>query len=138
MGSSTGASVVPEPVEPEPVVPVVADSSTFANQETQEEVQEIFETENIVRVEKGEDPTELSIGNYVVVGAFSVRANASKYVERLKEAGFEAQSGFSSNTGLNYVYVGKEIDIFKARETREKFRTINQFQFPDTWILRIE
>ena len=77
-------------------------------------------------------------GNYVVVGAFRVKENSNRYKKQLADAGYSSEIGFSSKTGLNYVYVFSDQDLFKARESREKFRVIDKFEFPNSWILRIE
>lgn len=139
----------PEPVvepvvepEPEPVVeePIVEEpeEDIFEQQTEQPEIQEILVNEHIVRLKQGEDPKELGKGNYVVVGAFSVKLNSENHKNQIIEAGYDAKVGFNSKTGLNYVIVFDSGNLLDARVERDKFRGIDKFEFPDTWILRIE
>ena len=89
-------------------------------------------------VKKGAHPDELQNGNYVVVGAFKSRTNAARYSYMLRDRGHENSFGFASEKNVYYVFVFSSGDLEEARGVRNQYRSIADFQFPDSWVLTVE
>ena len=143
--------VVEEPeVIAEPVVamaPVAVVSEPEPPEETVEETPvSDFEIEeppvivapDVVEVKHGEHEDELAVGHYVVVGAFLSRSNAQEYSNNLKRKGYQNEFGFLTEKAFYYVTVYKNIgDVNGARKVRDRFRTKDEFLFPDSWLLSV-
>jgi cell division septation protein DedD len=91
-----------------------------------------------VVVEQGDNREELSIGYYVVVGAFKSKNNAAAYSAKLKEKGYSNQYGFLTQKDFYYVYVYNNVgDAEKAKSICDKFKTNNDFNFKNAWLLSV-
>jgi len=94
-------------------------------------------TETLV-VAQGNHKDELPLGNYIIVGAFLSKANANSYSNKLKAKGYENKYGFLTEKDYYYVYIYKNTgDTDKARAIRDKFRTNNDFDFKNAWLLSV-
>lgn len=88
-------------------------------------------------VKKGGHASELSLADYVIVGAFTSEAIATRYSEGLKKLKFEnADYGYLSERNIWYVYISESNDINKAREERDKYRKMHIFK--DAWLLTVQ
>ena len=136
--------VVEEPVrvEPEPVVvvheqveetPPIREVSPSASEPPAKAPEPGHE---IVR--KGRHSDELEAGNYVIVGSFKSRENAERYSDMLGDRGYENGFGFASEKDVYYVFVFRSADLEVTRGTRDRYRRIRDFQFPDSWVLTVE
>lgn len=89
-------------------------------------------------VNQGNHQDELHIGHYVVVGAFLSKENADEYSNKLKAKGYENNYGFLTEKDYYYVYIYKNTDdASKARIIRDKFRTNDEFDFKNAWLLSV-
>ena len=70
----------------------------------------------------------------VVVGSFSVDANAYGLQEKLKNAGFDAQVAYSEARRMYRVVVATFDNKADAARSRNEFRS----QYPDAWLLSPE
>lgn len=82
------------------------------------------------------NPLELPVGNYVIVGAFGSRDNAINMAKGMVYIGFNANYGFLTEKNLWYVYVFNDPDINKTRTERDKYRKMTRYR--DAWLLTIE
>ena len=89
-------------------------------------------------VKRGAHPDELQMGNYVVVGAFKSKANAGRYSYMLRDRGHENNFGFVSAKKVYYVFVFRSDDLEETRGVRNQYRSLTDFQFPDSWVLTVE
>ena len=89
-------------------------------------------------VKKGVHPDELDNGNYVVVGAFSSRSNAMRYSNMLRDRGHENSFGFASEKKVYYIFVFSSGNLEETRDVRDQYRSLADFQFPDSWVLTVE
>jgi hypothetical protein len=89
-------------------------------------------------VKKGSSRDELSPAHYVIVGAFKQKENASRYSKLLQDAGYENGFGFASEKNVYYVHVLRSADLNEAREKRDNFRKIKDFQFQASWVLTVQ
>lgn len=89
-------------------------------------------------VKKGANPEELESGNYVIVGTFKSRSNAVRYSTMLHDRGHDANFGFATEKNVYYVYVFRSGDLEEARNTRDHYRALTDFQFPGSWVLTVE
>lgn len=105
---------------------------------TEEETDKLEKEHRVVTVFKGDVNEELSEGYYVVVGAFKSEENAKNYKQQLTNANYSSQMGFNSETQLNYVYIAFSNFIEDIIGMKNEYRSKSEFQFEDTWILRIE
>ena len=85
-------------------------------------------------VKKGAHPDELNRGNYVIVGSFKSRPNAERYSSMLRDAGHESSLGFASDKNVYYVFVYRSGNLEEAREMRNQYRGLKDFQFPNSWV----
>ncbi len=131
----------------EPVVPIDTtttqpDTLVVEQQIPQDTVQVVeppIDDEPPVVVKRGNHPLELDLGHYVVVGSFSIEENAKRYSDQLINSGFDNSYGYSSEKGYYYVTVFYDSDSMDAvRIERNKYRQIQQFLFPDAWLLTVE
>ena len=67
----------------------------------------------------------------VVVGSFSVRANAEGLQQRLKNAGYNAQLAYNSERNMYRVVASSFSDKASAVQSRNQLRS----QYPDAWLL---
>jgi len=106
-------------------------------EEEPEELTEVYDKVNErTIIDQGNHPDELAPGHYVIVGVFGVKENATDYTKKLNAAGYQSQAGFVSKRGAYYIYVAKSaVNLKEIRETRDRFRQIEQFQFPKAWVL---
>ena len=72
------------------------------------------------------------LNNYsVVVGSFSVRANAEGLQQRLKNAGYNAQLAYNAARNMYRVVASSFGDKGAAVQSRNQLRS----QYPDAWLL---
>ena len=72
------------------------------------------------------------LSNYsVVVGSFSVRANAEGLQQRLKNAGYNAQLAYNAARNMYRVVASSFSDKASAVQSRNQLRS----QYPDAWLL---
>ncbi|MEQ9413851.1 MAG: PorP/SprF family type IX secretion system membrane protein, partial [Cyclobacteriaceae bacterium] len=124
---------------PEPAEQQVADIPNMnenIKEELLQEEAEVAINEKVTNVES-DHSGEMPPGYYIVVGAFSNRANAQQYLERVRAAGFGGSLGSNQKSGFNYVYLNFIDSLDAAKTRRDEIREINQFEFPNAWILRI-
>ena len=67
----------------------------------------------------------------VVVGSFSLRANADGLQQRLKEAGYDAQSVKNTDRNMFRVVASTFADKASAAQSRNELRA----KYPDAWLL---
>ncbi|MEP2771941.1 MAG: DUF5723 family protein [Fulvivirga sp.] len=121
----TVQSEIPVPVEEDELVEAV-----------EEELTEVYDDINErTIIQRGSDPNELAVGHYVIVGVFSQIDNARTYSERLKQAGFDNDFGYVSKRNAYYIHVKTSDNLQEVRQIRDEVRTLDQFQFPDAWVL---
>lgn len=122
------------------VIPIVEKPKSVP-EDVQEEIEEepvIYSQPEVEVVKQGDHKDELSLGHYIVVGAFLSKSNAQKYSNNLKFNGFNNQYGFLTEKAFYYVTVYKNSgDIEQARVVRNEFRQKEDFLFPDTWLLSV-
>lgn len=122
------------------VIPIVEKPKSVP-EDVQEEIEEepvIYSQPEVEVVKQGDHKDELSLGHYIVVGAFLSKSNAQKYSNNLKFNGFNNQYGFLTEKAFYYVTVYKNSgDIEQARMVRNEFRQKEDFLFPDTWLLSV-
>ncbi len=70
--------------------------------------------------------------NYVVIGAFSLKSNAIKYVAYTKQFDFESAYELHPPTNLYYVYAYKFADKSSALKEAKRIQQIEEFA--DTWV----
>ncbi len=139
--------VIDEPEQPvdtvqsEPSLPLIEEQDTVIKEEeivepVEEELTEVYDEINErTIIQRGSNPNELPAGHYVIVGVFREVDNASAYSERLKQAGYDNNFGFISKRNAYYIHVKASENLLEIREKRDEFRKLNQFQFPDAWVL---
>ncbi|WP_066633431.1 DUF5723 family protein [Labilibacter marinus] len=89
-------------------------------------------------VSQGNHKDEIPLGHYIVVGAFLSKTNANNYSRKLTKAGFENNYGFLTEKEYYYVYVYEnDGDTDTARKIRNEYRTQNQFEFHNAWLLSV-
>ncbi|MEM6524261.1 MAG: OmpA family protein [Bacteroidota bacterium] len=78
--------------------------------------------------------SELPIGNYVVVGAYSVNQEyyAKAYTEKLNDQGLSASYGLSRSKNLFFVYLSQNQNFDQAISEMRKTRENEQFS--DAWV----
>ena len=67
----------------------------------------------------------------VIVGSFSVKANAEGLVSRLRSQGYDAQLAYNSARNMYRVVATTFADKASAVQSRSRLRN----QFPDAWLL---
>lgn len=100
-------------------------------QEQQSQAPEHHETVQRVTTEN-----ELPAGNYVIVGAFSAKANAARFAQENVKLGYFSNYGHLTRKNLWYVYVYTNSDINVTRTQRDKYRDVKRFK--DAWLLTVE
>ena len=139
-GSSTGSAfkkaydkakaqeqVATQPETPAPVVAPIVEKPA-----TQSTVIDNVDNANV----RTEDVTLVSgagLQNFsVVVGSFSLKANAEGLQSTLKAAGYDAQIVLNSARGMYRVVASTHADKAAAVQSRNQFRAGN---YPDAWLL---
>jgi hypothetical protein len=97
---------------------------------------EVSDKEKLVIAAKGTHALELQEGNYVVVGAFSVFENATKFKNQIKDLGYPAQLGYNSEKKLYYVYIFSNQDVPAAIEKKNSLRSVEEFK--NAWLFIVE
>ena len=72
--------------------------------------------------------------NYVVIGAFSIQNNASRFVKSVKQQDLKAEYTFNPDRELYYVYVLRTKDIAQAMAQAAKLRM--ETSFNGTWVYK--
>jgi hypothetical protein len=80
----------------------------------------------------GRDPLDPVNSNYVVIGAFSIQANATHFVEHARRLNFKAEFAMNPARKLYYVYVLRTINATEAIAEARKVRV--ETPFNDTWV----
>jgi hypothetical protein len=138
-GSNVQLALIPAVVKDEPVVtqpqsePVV----NIPQEEAAVQPEVVSEPKHEI-VRKGNHRDELSVSNYVIVGAFRMKVNAQQYSKMLKREGFENSFGFVTEKNIYYVFVYKSPALEETRKERDRFREMSNFQFPQSWVLTVE
>lgn len=110
-------------------VPVVAPVETQPVTETR--VVDNYDNE-AVRRENVSVVNGAGLQNYsVVVGSFSVKANADGLQQRLNKAGYNAQIAYNSGNNMYRVVAATFDSKASAVQSRNQLRS----QFPDAWLL---
>ena len=87
-------------------------------------------------VQQGNHPKELTLGDYVIGGAFSKEERAQQLIEDLKKLGFtETGYGYLSNRGRWFIYLARRDDIEAAKRARDKYQKSEMFK--DAWLLTV-
>jgi len=89
----------------------------------------------VVPEKKSSNPLEMSQGNYVVVGAFKIKKNATNYTQQLKDMGYQSKMGFNSSTQIYYVFIYRSNEINQATKEMDSFKSVQGFE--NTWILTV-
>ena len=119
--------VATQPETPAPVVAPIVEKPA-----TQSTVIDNVDNANV----RTEDVTLVSgagLQNFsVVVGSFSLKANAEGLQSTLKAAGYDAQIVLNSARGMYRVVASTHADKAAAVQSRNQFRAGN---YPDAWLL---
>lgn len=119
--------VATQPETPAPVVAPIVEKPV-----TQSTVIDNVDNANV----RTEDVTLVSgagLQNFsVVVGSFSLKANAEGLQSTLKAAGYDAQIVLNSARGMYRVVASTHADKAAAVQSRNQFRAGN---YPDAWLL---
>lgn len=148
----TSARATAEPVQPQPVVtqeetkeqvtsppvetPVTETPSPVV--ETKEQPVQPAPEPAHETVKRGTHRDELSVGHYVVVGAFRQKENAERYSRMLRNSGYNNSFGFVTVKNVYYVHVFQSGGLDEARSMRDEFRKRSEFQFAESWVLSVE
>ncbi|MDD7318702.1 MAG: SPOR domain-containing protein [Prevotella sp.] len=106
---------------------------------TERPITEITVTDNYDNVSVRQENVRVVNGNglrnfSVVVGSFSVDANAYGLQQKLKDAGYDAQVAYSDARRMYRVIVATFDNKADAARSRNEFRS----QYPDAWLLSPE
>ena len=121
-----------QPVAPQPTIetaPVVAPVEAKPATETQV-------VDNLDNVSVRQESVSLVSGSglkafSVVVGSFGVRANAEGLMQRLKDAGYDAQVVKNDDKNMYRVIASTFADKAAAAASRDQIRA----SYPDAWLL---
>jgi type IX secretion system PorP/SprF family membrane protein len=102
----------------------------------QEVIQQDSEDDQPITVKRGSHPLEMSVGHYVIVGAFSVFGNAEKYSDNLFKRGYPASFGYLTEKNLYYVWLYTGANATNTRSYRNHVRKNKLFR--DAWYLLVE
>lgn len=112
----------------------VAQEPVVAPLETQAPSDEQTEVDNATV--RSEDVSLISgsgLSNYsVVVGSFSLKANAEGLASTLKSAGYDSQIAYNSERNMYRVIAATFVDKAGAVKSRNKLRA---GKYPDAWLL---
>lgn len=100
------------------------------------ETRQVDNTDNaVVRQERLSVVDGAGLKNYsVVVGSFSVKANAEGLVRQLKAAGYPAQLGFNSDRNMYRVVATTFDSKAAAVQSRDQLRD----RYADAWLLYVQ
>lgn len=121
----TNTEAVEETPVVTPVVTVTGGETTVVDNVDNVSVRQ----ENVTLVD-GEGLKKFS----VVVGSFSVKANAEGLQQTLKNAGYSAQLAYNSDRNMYRVVAASFDEKIDAVQSRNEFRS----QYPDAWLLYSE
>ena len=98
-----------------------------------DEVRDVANDDNVpVRQEQAPLIDGSGLKNFsVVVGSFSLRANADGLQQRLKEAGYDAQIVKNTDRNMFRVVASTFADKASAAQSRNELRA----KYPDAWLL---
>jgi cell division protein FtsN len=121
-----------QPVAPQPTIetaPVVAPVEAKPATETQV-------VDNLDNISVRQESVSLVSGSglkafSVVVGSFGVRANAEGLMQRLKDAGYDAQVVKNDDKNMYRVIASTFADKAAAAASRDQIRA----SYPDAWLL---
>lgn len=88
--------------------------------------------------EKVDEEIDNMAGIYVVVGAFSSKENAQRYVEMANELGHQLSITYYNKTGYYYTIAQKTNKRALALETLKSIKNLNILDFDESWILEIK
>ncbi len=74
-------------------------------------------------------------GNYVVIGAFEYVKNVVKYIDTVKEKGYNARYGYNPYRRLFYVFISKSDDLDEIRGLRNRIRATKGFG--EAWVYSV-
>ena len=115
-----------EPVTTEPVVTPL--QTTTPSESTNTEVDNATVRQENVSLVSGSGLQNFS----VVVGSFSLKANAEGLANTLKSAGYDAQVAFNSERNMYRVIASTFVDKAGAVKSRNELRA---GKYPDAWLL---
>ena len=115
-----------EPVTTEPVVTPL--QTTTPSESTNTEVDNATVRQENVSLVSGSGLQNFS----VVVGSFSLKANAEGLANTLKSAGYDAQIAINSERNLYRVIASTFVDKAGAVKSRNELRA---GKYPDAWLL---
>lgn len=115
-----------EPVTTEPVVTPL--QTTTASESTNTEVDNATVRQENVSLVSGSGLQNFS----VVVGSFSLKANAEGLANTLKVAGYDAQIAFNQERNMYRVIASTFVDKAGAVKSRNELRA---GKYPDAWLL---
>lgn len=115
-----------EPVTTEPVVTPL--QTTTASESTNTEVDNATVRQENVSLVSGSGLQNFS----VVVGSFSLKANAEGLANTLKSAGYDAQIAFNQERNMYRVIASTFVDKAGAVKSRNELRA---GKYPDAWLL---
>lgn len=115
-----------EPVTTEPVVTPL--ETTTASESTNTEVDNATVRQENVSLVSGSGLQNFS----VVVGSFSLKANAEGLANNLKSAGYDAQIAFNQERNMYRVIASTFVDKAGAVKSRNELRA---GKYPDAWLL---
>lgn len=88
-------------------------------------------------VRRGGHQSEMSAGDYVIVGVFKTEVNAKRWADGLKGMGFkDIDYGFLTERTVWYVHFAGTDDLTKARTVRDQSRKLKVFR--DAWLLTVQ
>ena len=88
-------------------------------------------------VRRGGHQSELSVGDYVIVGVFKTEVNARRWADGLKAMGFkDIDYGFLTERTVWYVHFAGIDDLEEARAVRNQYRKLKVFR--DAWLLTVQ
>jgi len=120
----------------QPTIAVDADSSAVVTPLVEKRATETKVVDNYDNVEVRPESVTVIKGNglkdySVVVGAFSLKANAEGLHSQLKAAGYDAQIVFNNDRKMYRVVAATFADKSSAARSRDEFRA----KYPDAWLL---
>ena len=139
----TEAPLVNEPVvQPEPPTEQPKEEQKEAPTQNQNVSPPVVESDHVIVKEqphsKHDEGEKLTVGHYVVVGAFNSAFNARAYMNTLRSVGYPASMSFIKEKGYYVVHMGNTATLDEARELRNEYRRKSRYSFRDTWVLTIE
>ncbi|MFM7193978.1 MAG: SPOR domain-containing protein, partial [Bacteroidota bacterium] len=88
-------------------------------------------------VRRGGHQSELSAGDFVIVGVFKTEVNAKRWADGLKAMGFkDIDYGFLTERTVWYVHFAGIDDLTEARSVRDQYRKLKVFR--DAWLLTVQ